>query len=155
MTLASKRLRSLGILDRIVRLLGSPKLIYLQAPKYNQFLKLNGSVIIHDIGDSWVGAGANIGAGTITCNYDGFFKFRTEIGEGAFIGSNTALVAPVKIGAGAITGAGSTISKDVPDNALSITRAPQDDRPGWAMKYRLRKQAEKDAANAGKKKKAG
>ena len=107
------------------------------------------------IGDSWVGAGANIGAGTITCNYDGFLKSRTEIGAGAFIGSNTALVAPVKIGAGAITGAGSTISKDVPDNALSVTRAPQDDRPGWAMKYRLRKQAEKDAVTAGKKKKAG
>jgi bifunctional UDP-N-acetylglucosamine pyrophosphorylase/glucosamine-1-phosphate N-acetyltransferase len=107
------------------------------------------------IGDSWVGAGANIGAGTITCNYDGFFKSRTEIGEGAFIGSNTALVAPVRIGAGAITGAGSTISKDVPDNALSITRAPQENRPGWAMKYRLRKQVEKDAATAGKNKKAG
>jgi bifunctional UDP-N-acetylglucosamine pyrophosphorylase/glucosamine-1-phosphate N-acetyltransferase len=107
------------------------------------------------IGDSWVGAGAQIGAGTITCNYDGFFKSRTEIGEGAFIGSNTALVAPVKIGAGAITGAGSTISKDVPDNALSITRAPQTDRPGWAMTYRLRKQVEKDAVTAGKKKKAG
>ncbi len=107
------------------------------------------------IGDSWVGAGANIGAGTITCNYDGFFKSRMEIGAGAFIGSNTALVAPVKIGAGAITGAGSTISKDVPENALSITRAPQEIRPGWAMKYRLRKQVEKDAATAGKKKKAG
>ena len=107
------------------------------------------------IGDSWVGAGANIGAGTITCNYDGFFKSRTEIGAGAFIGSNTALVAPVKIGAGAITGAGSTISNDVPENALSITRAPQENRPGWAMKYRLRKQVEKDAATAGQKKKAG
>jgi len=107
------------------------------------------------IGDSWVGAGANIGAGTITCNYDGFFKSRTEIGAGAFIGSNTALVAPVKVGAGAITGAGSTISKDVPENALSITRAPQADRPGWALTYRLRKQAEKDAAAGGKKKKAG
>ena len=107
------------------------------------------------IGDSWVGSGANIGAGTITCNYDGFFKSRTEIGEGAFIGSNTALVAPVKIGAGAITGAGSTIATDVPENALSITRAPQADRPGWAMNYRLRKQAEKDILTAGKKKKAG
>jgi bifunctional UDP-N-acetylglucosamine pyrophosphorylase/glucosamine-1-phosphate N-acetyltransferase len=107
------------------------------------------------IGDSWVGSGANIGAGTITCNYDGFFKSRTEIGEGAFIGSNTALVAPVKIGAGAITGAGSTIASDVPENALAITRSPQADRPGWAMKYRLRKQAEKDLLTAGKKKKAG
>jgi len=107
------------------------------------------------IGDSWVGSGANIGAGTITCNYDGFFKSRTEIGEGAFIGSNTALVAPVKIGAGAITGAGSTIATDVPENALSITRAPQADRPGWAMNYRLRKQAEKNILTTGKKKKAG
>jgi bifunctional UDP-N-acetylglucosamine pyrophosphorylase/glucosamine-1-phosphate N-acetyltransferase len=107
------------------------------------------------IGDSWVGAGANIGAGTITCNYDGFFKSRTEIGEGAFIGSNTALVAPVKVGAGAITGAGSVISKDIPANALGITRAPQQSLPGWAMKYRLRKRAEKDAIASGKKKKAG
>lgn len=96
------------------------------------------------IGDSWVGAGANIGAGTITCNYDGFFKSRTEIGAGAFIGSNTALVAPVKIGAGAITGAGSVITRDVEKNALGLTRAPQEERPGWALKYRLRKQAELD-----------
>ncbi len=105
------------------------------------------------VGDSWVGAGANIGAGTITCNYDGFFKSRTEIGAGAFIGSNTALVAPVKVGAGAITGAGSVIAKDVEEDALAITRAPQEERSGWALKYRLRKTAEKDAAkeNAGKK----
>lgn len=106
------------------------------------------------IGDSWVGAGANIGAGTITCNYDGFFKSRTEIGEGAFIGSNTALVAPVKVGAGAITGAGSVIAKDVPEDALAITRSPQEDRAGWAMQYRLRKQAEKDSAAPKKTKKA-
>jgi bifunctional UDP-N-acetylglucosamine pyrophosphorylase/glucosamine-1-phosphate N-acetyltransferase len=106
------------------------------------------------IGDSWVGAGANIGAGTITCNYDGFFKSKTEIGAGAFIGSNTALVAPVKVGAGAITGAGSVIAKDVPDNALAITRAPQQDRAGWALQYRLRKQAEKDGTAAKKAKKA-
>ncbi|MBT5457174.1 MAG: bifunctional UDP-N-acetylglucosamine diphosphorylase/glucosamine-1-phosphate N-acetyltransferase GlmU [Rhodospirillaceae bacterium] len=106
------------------------------------------------IGDSWVGAGANIGAGTITCNYDGFFKSKTEIGEGAFIGSNTALVAPVKVGAGAITGAGSVIAKDVPDNALAITRSPQTDRAGWAMQYRLRKQAEKDGTAQKKSKKA-
>ena len=98
------------------------------------------------VGDSWVGAGANIGAGTITCNYDGFFKSRTEIGAGAFIGSNTALVAPVKIGAGAITGAGSVIAKDVEDDALAITRAAHEVRPGWALKYRLRKKAEKDKA---------
>lgn len=98
------------------------------------------------IGDSTVGAGANIGAGTITCNYDGFFKSRTEIGKGAFIGSNTALVAPVRIGDGAITGAGSTISRDVPDDALALTRADADVREGWAAKFRKRKKAEKDAA---------
>ncbi|MBO39402.1 MAG: bifunctional N-acetylglucosamine-1-phosphate uridyltransferase/glucosamine-1-phosphate acetyltransferase [Rhodospirillaceae bacterium] len=96
------------------------------------------------IGDSRVGAGANIGAGTITCNYDGFLKSHTEIGAGAFIGSNTSLVAPVKINAGAITGAGSVITKDVEDNALGISRAPQEEHKGWALKYRLRKQANKD-----------
>jgi bifunctional UDP-N-acetylglucosamine pyrophosphorylase/glucosamine-1-phosphate N-acetyltransferase len=102
------------------------------------------------IGDSFVGAGANIGAGTITCNYDGFLKSRTEIGAGAFIGSNTALVAPVRVGNGAITGAGSTITTDVEENALAVTRAPQKDLAGWALKYRVRKQAEKTT-----KKKAG
>ena len=107
------------------------------------------------IGDSWVGAGANIGAGTITCNFDGYFKSRTEIGEGAFIGSNTALVAPVKIGKGAVIGAGSTISKDVPADALSITRPPQEDHAGWAMKYRVRKEAQQVDASPSKKKKTG
>jgi bifunctional UDP-N-acetylglucosamine pyrophosphorylase/glucosamine-1-phosphate N-acetyltransferase len=102
------------------------------------------------IGDSFVGAGANIGAGTITCNYDGFLKSRIEIGAGAFIGSNTALVAPVRVGNGAITGAGSTITTDVEENALAVTRAPQKDLAGWALKYRIRKQAEKTT-----KKKAG
>lgn len=102
------------------------------------------------IGDSFVGAGANIGAGTITCNYDGILKSRTEIGAGAFIGSNTALVAPVRVGNGAITGAGSTITTDVEENALAVTRAPQKDLAGWALKYRVRKQAEKTT-----KKKAG
>ncbi len=105
------------------------------------------------IGDSFVGAGANIGAGTITCNYDGFFKSRTEIGAGAFIGSNTALVAPVKVGDGAITGAGSTLSRDVPPDALAVTRASADVREGWAAKFRKRKSAEKEAAK--KKDKAG
>jgi bifunctional UDP-N-acetylglucosamine pyrophosphorylase/glucosamine-1-phosphate N-acetyltransferase len=96
------------------------------------------------IGDSFVGAGANIGAGTITCNYDGFFKSRTVIGAGAFIGSNTALVAPVTVGAGAITGAGSVITTDVEADALAVTRAPQQSLTGWALKYRLRKQTEKN-----------
>ncbi len=95
------------------------------------------------VGDATVGAKANIGAGTITCNYDGFFKHLTEIGAGAFIGSNTALVAPVKIGDGAIVGAGSTIAKDVPADALAITRAPQRAVDGWAAADRKRKSAEK------------
>ncbi|MQX35143.1 bifunctional UDP-N-acetylglucosamine diphosphorylase/glucosamine-1-phosphate N-acetyltransferase GlmU [Roseospira navarrensis] len=88
------------------------------------------------IGDARVGAGANVGAGTITCNYDGFGKYHTDIGAGAFIGSNTALVAPVTIGDGAIIGAGSAISDDVPADALSLTRAPQSTRQGWAARFR-------------------
>jgi len=90
------------------------------------------------IGDARIGEGANIGAGTITCNYDGFAKWHTEIGAGAFIGSNTALVAPVTIGAGAIIGAGSAISKDVPADALALTRAKQTVRDGWAASFRKR-----------------
>ena len=74
-----------------------------------------------------VGARANIGAGTITCNYDGFAKHRTEIGAGAFIGSNSALVAPVKIGDGAYVGSGSVITKDVEADALALARAPQEE----------------------------
>jgi bifunctional UDP-N-acetylglucosamine pyrophosphorylase/glucosamine-1-phosphate N-acetyltransferase len=100
------------------------------------------------IGDAHVGAGANIGAGTITCNYDGFFKTRTEIGAGAFIGSNTALVAPVKVGAGAITGAGSVITRDVAPDSLAIERSEQMEHKGWAVRFREKKSAEK-------KKKAG
>ncbi|MEC8582745.1 MAG: bifunctional UDP-N-acetylglucosamine diphosphorylase/glucosamine-1-phosphate N-acetyltransferase GlmU, partial [Pseudomonadota bacterium] len=86
------------------------------------------------IGDAHVGAGSNIGAGTITCNYDGFFKHKTEIGAGAFIGSNTMLVAPVKIGVGALTGSGSVITKNVPDGAMALARAPQDNKEGRATK---------------------
>ncbi len=88
------------------------------------------------IGDADIGAGANIGAGTITCNYDGFFKYRTSIGAGAFIGSNSALVAPVTIGAGAIVGAGSTITADVPADALAMVRPVQVAKPGWAARFR-------------------
>lgn len=83
------------------------------------------------IGDADIGAGVNVGAGTITCNYDGVNKHRTVIGDGAFIGSNTALVAPVTVGRGATTGAGSAIGKDVPDDTLALTRAPQKAIPGW------------------------
>jgi bifunctional UDP-N-acetylglucosamine pyrophosphorylase/glucosamine-1-phosphate N-acetyltransferase len=88
------------------------------------------------LGDAQVGAGANIGAGTITCNYDGIAKHRTEIGEGAFIGSDTALVAPVRVGARAVTAAGSVITEDVPDDALAIGRARQSVKPGRGMAAR-------------------
>ena len=97
------------------------------------------------IGDAEVGEGANIGAGTITCNYDGFFKYGTKIGEGAFIGSNSALVAPVSIGAGAIVGAGSVVTKDVGDDALALTRAEQKERAGWARRFRSMMSAKKKA----------
>jgi len=88
------------------------------------------------IGDASVGAAANIGAGTITCNYDGFFKYRTVIGDGAFIGSNSALVAPVTIGDGAIVAAGSTITADVAADSLALVRPPQLAKPGWASNFR-------------------
>jgi bifunctional UDP-N-acetylglucosamine pyrophosphorylase / glucosamine-1-phosphate N-acetyltransferase len=88
------------------------------------------------IGDADVGAGANIGAGTITCNYDGYFKYQTVIGEGAFIGSNSALVAPVTIGAGAIVGAGSVVTADVGADALVLVRPEQREKAGWAKRFR-------------------
>ena len=87
------------------------------------------------LGDATVGAGANIGAGTITCNYDGYFKHRTEIGPGAFIGSNSALIAPVRIGADAIVAAGSAVSRDVADGELRMVRAEQLVKPGWADRF--------------------
>ena len=95
------------------------------------------------LGDGEVGAGANIGAGTIFCNYDGFDKFQTHVGEGAFIGSNSALVAPVTIGAGAYTGSGSVITRDVAADALALSRAAQAEKPGWASAFRVRKMREK------------
>jgi bifunctional UDP-N-acetylglucosamine pyrophosphorylase/glucosamine-1-phosphate N-acetyltransferase len=88
------------------------------------------------LGDGSVGAGANIGAGTIFCNYDGFNKNRTEIGDGAFVGSNTSLVAPVKVGEGAYIGSGSVITKNVAPGALALERSAQEERPGWAAKFR-------------------
>ncbi len=93
------------------------------------------------IGDADIGDGANIGAGTITCNYDGFMKYQTVIGKGAFIGSNTALVAPVTIGDGAVVGAGSTITKDVDADALALTRPEQKQAKGWAKNNREIKSA--------------
>ncbi|MFN3468183.1 MAG: bifunctional UDP-N-acetylglucosamine diphosphorylase/glucosamine-1-phosphate N-acetyltransferase GlmU [Novosphingobium sp.] len=98
------------------------------------------------LGDAEVGAGANIGAGTITCNYDGYFKHRTVIGERAFIGSNSALIAPVKIGADAIVAAGSAVSRDVADGELRMVRAEQLVKPGWADRFHdamKKKKAEK------------
>lgn len=96
------------------------------------------------LGDGSVGPKANIGAGTIFCNYDGFDKFETHVGAGAFIGSNSALVAPVRIGDGAMTGSGSVITKDVADGALALGRAIQSDKPGWATQFRALKLAQKE-----------
>ena len=93
------------------------------------------------IGDARVGAGANVGAGTITCNYDGFDKWHTDIGAGASIGSNTALVAPVTVGDGAIVGAGSVITKNVAADALAVARAKQESLAGGAIRHRARKQS--------------
>ncbi len=96
------------------------------------------------VGDARVGAGANIGAGTITCNFDGFDKHRTDIGAGAFIGSNTALVAPLTVGDSAIVGAGSTVTGDVPADALTVVRAESKTIPGGATRFRSRRSGSGD-----------
>jgi bifunctional UDP-N-acetylglucosamine pyrophosphorylase/glucosamine-1-phosphate N-acetyltransferase len=95
------------------------------------------------LGDGDVGEGANVGAGTIFCNYDGFQKHRTEIGEGAFIGSDSQLVAPVKIGKGAYVATGTTVTKDVPDDALAIARVKQENKEGYASRLKNRLKAKK------------
>ena len=95
------------------------------------------------IGDTHIGVGANIGAGTITCNYDGSGKHKTTIGPGAFVGSNSSLVAPVKIGSGAYIGSGSVITREVPDDALALARSEQATRPGWAKRFREMKTRDK------------
>jgi bifunctional UDP-N-acetylglucosamine pyrophosphorylase/glucosamine-1-phosphate N-acetyltransferase len=95
------------------------------------------------LGDASIGAEANIGAGTITCNYDGFSKYRTVIGEGAFIGSNSSLVAPINIGKGAFVGSGSVITDDIPDDALGLGRGRQTVKEGWAIEFREKSQAAK------------
>jgi bifunctional UDP-N-acetylglucosamine pyrophosphorylase/glucosamine-1-phosphate N-acetyltransferase len=100
------------------------------------------------LGDADVGAGSNIGAGTITCNYDGYLKHRTVIGEEVFIGSNTALVAPVTVGDRANVGAGSVVTKDVEPDALAVARGEQRTVPGWARKYRAAKRAAKQRKSA-------
>lgn len=91
------------------------------------------------IGDAHIGEKANIGAGTITCNYDGFGKAKTNIGKGAFVGSNSSLIAPVSIGDGAYVGSASVVTKDVPDNALALSRAPQENKLDWAERFRAAK----------------
>ena len=93
------------------------------------------------IGDAEIGANVNIGAGTITCNYDGVNKHKTVLEDGVFIGSDTQLVAPVRIGKGAYVGAGSTITKDVPPGALAVSRATQKNVEGWAQRRRGRREA--------------
>ncbi len=106
------------------------------------------------IGDATVGAGANIGAGTITCNYDGVAKHRTEIGKGAFIGSNSSLVAPVKVGDGAYVGTGTVVTEDVPANSLAVARAKQTIKEGWAKRLRDVKALGKGLRKAPSKKRA-
>jgi bifunctional UDP-N-acetylglucosamine pyrophosphorylase / glucosamine-1-phosphate N-acetyltransferase len=101
------------------------------------------------VGDAHLGARTNVGAGTITCNYDGVFKHHTEIGAGVFVGSNSALVAPVKIGDGAMIGAGSVISADVAPGALAIARARQANKPGLGRRIMERLRAAKLAREAG------
>src|SRR5690606_3148360 len=97
------------------------------------------------LGDGHVGEKANIGAGTIFCNYDGFFKYRTTVGEGAFVGSNSSLVAPVTIGAGAMVGSGSVVTKDVAPGDLALARGQQKAKAGWAARFREIMRAKKAA----------
>jgi bifunctional UDP-N-acetylglucosamine pyrophosphorylase/glucosamine-1-phosphate N-acetyltransferase len=119
--------------------------------KIGNFVEIKGAEIgpgakvnhLSYVGDASVGAGANIGAGVITCNYDGFAKHRTVIGEGAFIGSNSALVAPVTIAAGAYVGSGSVITKDVAPDALAVARGRQAEIAGWAATFRAKQAARK------------
>lgn len=99
------------------------------------------------LGDGQIGAQANIGAGTIFCNYDGFMKHQTIVGDGAFIGSNSSLVAPVEIGKGAIVGSGSVITTNVQADALAVARGKRVEHQGWAISFRTRKSAEKAAAS--------
>jgi len=96
------------------------------------------------LGDATIGAGSNIGAGTITCNYDGFFKYRTDIGSDVFIGSNSALVAPLRVGDGALIAAGSTVTRDVPADAIVLARGEQIEKPGQASRFRAMKRRQKD-----------
>ena len=120
-----------------------PGAVMEKASKVGNFVEMKKAVLgegakanhLTYLGDATVGAGANIGAGTITCNYDGYFKHQTKIGERAFIGSNSALIAPVEIGADAIVAAGSAVSRDVAAGELRMVRAEQMVKPGWADRF--------------------
>lgn len=131
------RLRPGAELDRDVRV---GNFVEVKAAQVHEGAKLNH---LSYIGDAEIGARANIGAGTITCNYDGVFKHRTVIGEGAFIGSNTALVAPVEVGAGAMTASGSVVTQDVPDGALALGRSKQVNKDGFAHRLMAKLRAAK------------
>jgi bifunctional UDP-N-acetylglucosamine pyrophosphorylase/glucosamine-1-phosphate N-acetyltransferase len=97
------------------------------------------------LGDGFVGENANVGAGTIFCNYDGFFKYDTHVGAGAFVGSNSALVAPVRVGDGAYVGSGSVVTQEVTADALALARGRQVEKPGWAAAFRTAMSAKKAA----------
>ena len=120
-----------------------PGAVMEQGSKVGNFVEMKQAVLgegakanhLSYLGDATIGAGANIGAGTITCNYDGYFKHKTTIGARAFIGSNSALIAPVSIGADAIVAAGSAVSRDVADGELRMVRAEQMVKPGWADRF--------------------
>ena len=119
-----------------------PGVVLHNGVKVGDFVEVKKSIIgenskiphLSYVGDAQVGKGVNIGAGTITCNYDGQHKYPTVLEDGVFIGSNTNLVAPVRIGKNSTTGAGSTITKDVEENSLAIERAPQKNISGWAKR---------------------
>ncbi len=123
-----------------------------EAAKVGNFVELKAATLgrgakvshLSYIGDATLGAAVNVGAGTITCNYDGYGKYRTEIGDGAFLGSNSLLVAPVRIGKGGFVGAGSTIVRDVPDDALAIARARQETLEGRAVPLRAKLKARRE-----------
>ena len=131
-----------------------PGAVMEQGSKVGNFVEMKKAVLgpgakanhLSYLGDATVGAGANIGAGTITCNYDGYFKYKTEIGERAFIGSNSALIAPVKIGADAIVAAGSAVSRDVDAGDLRMVRGEQIVKPGWADRFHDTMKKKKKAA---------
>lgn len=123
-----------------------PKAVVREGAKIGNFVEIKNAELgeraavghLAYIGDATVGAGSNIGAGVITANYDGFGKHRTTIGEGAFVGSNSTLIAPITVGSGAFVAAGSTISRDVRENALAIGRGTQVEKEGWAQRWRAR-----------------